>query len=144
MEEKMFQKITALFILIMLLVACSPAAVEPTPPEAPGAPAPGNGEMRGNVFIEQTNLLTMESFPPQFMLQISGNLPDPCHELRVQVDEPDADNRIFVEAFSVVDPDAMCIQVLEPFQENVNLGSFPEGEYTVFLNGEEVTKFRTP
>jgi hypothetical protein len=140
----MFQKLIALLILTILLAACAPAAVEPSAPEAPGAPDTGNGEMRGNVFIDQTNLLTMESYPPQFLLQISGNLPDPCHELGVVVNEPDAENRIFVEAFSIADPEAMCIQVLQPFQENVNLGSFPDGEYTLFLNGEEIVKFSTP
>jgi hypothetical protein len=140
----MFHKLIAFMALTVLLAACAPAAVEPTPGGAPEAPNQGNGEVRGSVFIDRTDLLTMESFPPQFLLVIEGNLPDPCHELRVQVNEPDADNRIFVEAFSVRDPDAMCIQVLEPFQENVNLGSYPDGEYTLFLNGEEIAKFSSP
>jgi hypothetical protein len=140
----MFHKLTLLLVLSLLLAACAPAAVEPSAPEAPGVPDQGNGDMRGNVFIDRTNLLTMESFPLQFMLEIAGNLPDPCHELRVQVNEPDAENRIFVEVFSVVDPDTMCIQVLQPFQEYVNLGSFPDGEYTLFLNGDEIAKFSTP
>jgi hypothetical protein len=140
----MFHKLIALMVFTALLAACAPAAVEPSTPGAPEAPNQGNGEVRGNVFIDRTELLTMESFPPQFLLVIEGNLPDPCHNLRLLVNEPDAENNIHVEAFSVVDPDAMCIQVLEPFQESLNLGSYPDGEYTLYLNGEEIAQFSTP
>lgn len=99
---------------------------------------------RGNVFVDSTEILTMESFPPQFMLSIKGHLPTPCHELRYLVHEPDADNRINIEAFSVFNSEEICVPVLESFEENLNLGSFPAGEYTVLLNGEQIGQIMAP
>ena len=83
----------------------------------------------------------MESYPLQVALLIKGTLPTPCHRLRVEVSKPDIQNFIAVEAYSLVDPDQNCIQVLEPFDENIPLGSYPDGSYTVTLNGEEVGEF---
>ena len=96
---------------------------------------------RASVFIDSTQLLLLESYPPQINLIISGNLPTPCHQLRVAISDPDELNRINVEVYSVVDAEAICIQVLEPFEETVSLGSFPSGSYQVFVNGEEIGEF---
>jgi hypothetical protein len=54
---------------------------------------------------------------------------------------PDDQNQIQVEVYSVIDPEQMCIQVLEPLEANIGLGSFPSGHYTVFVNGEQVGEF---
>jgi len=106
---------------------------------APWEPAPGDENMsRGEVFMEEPQILILESFPPQFVMQLSGSLPTPCHQLRVEVSEPDEQNRIQVEVYSLVDPEQVCIQVLEPFEANVHLGSFASGAYTVWVNGEQV------
>jgi hypothetical protein len=105
-------------------------------------PQPGDaGLSRGNVYLESTDLLILESYPIQFNLYLSGNLPTPCNQLRVQVNEPDAENRIYIEVYSVSDPNAMCVQVLEPFDTTISLGSFPTGHYTVFVNGEMIGEF---
>jgi hypothetical protein len=111
-------------------------------PAMPFAPKPDDTNLsRGNVFLNESSLLIRESFPPQISLSLSGDLPTPCHELRVHVQEPDPDNKINVEVYSVVDPDRVCIQVLEPFQANIDLGIFPSGHYAVWANGEMVGEF---
>jgi hypothetical protein len=103
---------------------------------------PGDGNLaRGAVFIEEYGLLTMESYPLQFMLSLSGTLPDPCHRLRAVIQPPDAENKIFIEVYSVADPNTMCIQVIEPFQLNLPLGSFPTGHYMVWVNGKLIAEF---
>lgn len=115
------------------------------PSDAPWQPQAGDEQLdRGAVFIDSSEILTLESFPPQFMLHLEGSLPTPCHQPRVEVSEPDKDNQIRVEAYSVVDPERVCIQVLEPLDLNVPLGSFPEGDYTVWVNGEQVGELMTP
>lgn len=143
--------------------APTPADQEAYPPPSPGTPdtseepAPGEpypapflpraGDLtmnRGNVFIDSSEILTLESFPPQFRLFIEGNLPTPCHELRADVSEPTADNQIDVDVYSVVDPDVMCIQVLEPFSESIPLEDLPGGTYNVALNGERVGEITVP
>jgi hypothetical protein len=128
-----------------------PAYPGPDEPISPGAypsplePLPDEGSLnRGEVFIDEILILTMESFPPQFLLQVAGSLPTPCHHLRAEVSDPNAENRIDVEIYSLVDPDDVCIQVLESFQQGINLGSYPQGNYTVFVNGEQAGEIEAP
>lgn len=110
-------------------------------PVSPLEPLPGEDKMiRGSVFVESSEILLLESFPVQAVLQISGALPTPCHKLRANVSEPNEKNEIQVELFSLTDPGAICIQVLQPFETSIPLGSYESGEYTVFVNGEEVGK----
>jgi hypothetical protein len=110
--------------------------------ENPYAPQPGDHMLsRGNVYLESTDLLILESYPVKVNLYLSGNLPTPCNQLRVVVPEADADNRIYIEAYSVIDPNAICIQVLEPFDTTISLGSFTSGHYEVYVNGELIGEF---
>jgi hypothetical protein len=67
-----------------------------------------------------------------------GSLPTPCHQLRVVIDEPDDQNQIQVQIYSLVDPNTVCIQVLETFDATIPLGSYASGSYTLFVNGEKV------
>ena len=112
------------------------------PATMPYAPQPNDINLsRESIFIDEKGLLIRESYPPQITLGISGNLPTPCHELRAVVSEPDTENKINVEAYTVVDPNMMCTQVLKPFQQNIELGTFPTGHYSVWVNGELAGEF---
>jgi hypothetical protein len=137
--------IYAIFALV-LLAACSPNAATPTPEvppvRYPSAPQPGDSSLtRGPVYLDSTEIVAMMSFPVQFALTLQGNLPTPCHSLRVALSDPDAENRIAVEVYSLVDPQEVCVQMLEPFQATVPLGSFPAGHYIVEINGKQVAEF---
>jgi hypothetical protein len=112
------------------------------PPESTPTSIPADSNpLRGNVYLDSTELLTLESFPLQFTLVFKGNLPTPCHQLHVEVSPPDSENRINVDAYSVVQTDMACVQVLEPFEQNLPLGSFPAGHYTLWANGELIAEF---
>lgn len=114
------------------------------PPVNPLAPKPGDAKLtRGKVFIQESGLVIRESFPPQISLMFSGDLPTPCHELRAMINPPNEENKIIVEAYSVVDPNMVCTQVLKPFQGSIDLGTFPGGHYTVWINGEMAGEFDT-
>jgi hypothetical protein len=124
----------------------SPPEGEPTaePSADPFAPQPGDDNFsRGIVFIQEMNLLIRESFPPQIALTLSGELPTPCHQLRVKVNEPDTENRIDIEAYTIVNPDLACIQVVEPFNASIELGTFPSGHYSVWVNEELAGEFES-
>lgn len=109
------------------------------------APAPGDDQLaRGNVFVEESGIILLESYPVQVKLQLVGNLPTPCHKLRAAVSLPDDNNRIKVEIYSLSDPDLMCTQVLEPFTASIPLGSYTEGAFTVWVNGEGVGVIELP
>jgi hypothetical protein len=124
-------------------VTSSPVeGLSPEPVQNPYAPQPADSSLtRGEVFVQEMGLLIRESYPPQISLSISGDLPTPCHQLRVQVNEPDANNRIDAEAYSVFDSNMMCTQVLKPFQASIDLGTFPSGHYSVWVNGALAGEF---
>jgi hypothetical protein len=131
-------------MLLVFLTACAPAQtpLPATPVNNDSLPRPEDGGMvSGAVFIDSIKLLTMESYPPQFSLALTGNLPTPCHQLRVVVNPPDAEKNIYVEVYSVTAPDAICATMLQPFTKNIILGSFPSGHYTVWVNSEQVAEF---
>lgn len=112
---------------------------EATPAANSWDPQPGDNKLEmGGVFINGKTLVVMESYPPQYMLSIEGDLPTPCNQLRVKVGEPDALGQIAVEAYSVIDNSMACIQVLFPFMVNIPLGSYVGVTYSVLLNGEKV------
>jgi hypothetical protein len=116
----------------------TPAAM----PANPLAPQPVDGGLeRSNAYVDSAQLLTMESMPLQFSLNVKGSLPNPCHNLRATIAAPDAENKIVIDIYSVNDPTAMCTQVIEPFDVNLALGSFAAGHYTVWLNGQKVAEF---
>jgi hypothetical protein len=149
-------------LLLFLMAACAaqrPATGDPNSPVTsptqnnmptrepalnPLAPQPGDGSLtRGNVFITEASLVIRESFPPQVSVSIKGELPTPCHQLRAEINEPDTDNKIVMDVYSVVNPDLVCIQVVEPFDESIDLGTYPSGHYTVWVNGEMIGEFDT-
>jgi hypothetical protein len=152
------KRLLLIAILLAVLSACAPSAVPPDEPVSatPGGPAdpvappdeyaprPGDENLlRGNVYLDSAQLLILESYPPQVRLALAGNLPDPCHQLRVRAAAPDSENRILVEVYSVADPSAVCIQMLQPFQASVPLSidGLAAGHYTVWVNGEKIGKF---
>jgi hypothetical protein len=109
------------------------------PPQNSLDPKPGDENLiRGPVYLRETQIYVLESYPMQVRLQLKGDLPTPCHQLRAVVLDPDSQDRINVELYSLVEPDLSCIQVLEPFDVTVSLGSFTGGSYTVWVNGEQM------
>jgi hypothetical protein len=117
-----------------------PVTANPMP--QPYAPQPGDTALtRGVVYLDSEEIMVMESYPVQIMLVLEGSLPTPCNQLRVSANPPDEQNRIQVEVYSVIDPAKICAQVLEPFDANVGLGSFPSGHYLVIVNGKLVGEF---
>ena len=156
MKYKIWFSLLLFFLVFSACQRLNPVETPPSPPKpgdsgvtppAPGTQepinsyAPGKGDesmQRGQVFIDSADLLTLESFPLQFQLKVEGSLPTPCHQLRVVVDPPNEQNEIHVSIYSLVDPNTVCAQVLEPLEANIPLGSFPSGKYTVFVNDEKV------
>lgn len=71
---------------------------------------------------------------------VSGELPDGCsfpRDIAVRTDI--LTNTVTITITEQRDPDAMCTQVITPYTEDINLGSFGTGTYTLTVNGVEVT-----
>ena len=106
------------------------------------APRAGDDALqRSKAYIDSANVSALESAPPQFSVTLIGGLPTPCHELRVVFKQPITENKILLEAYSVVDPKAICAQMIKPFEQTIYLGSFPNGHYTVWVNGIQAGQF---
>lgn len=110
-----------------------------------GQPTPDGVSMqRSRVTLESVELLQKESFPKQITLELSGFLPTPCHQVKAEVHQPDTQNRIEIDVYSLADPNVFCVQVLAPFELHVELGSYPAGKYRVVINAEERGHFEMP
>ncbi len=128
-------------IIFLLLSACGvPDAAGPDQPvssdDTPSpAETPAEGELvySESAIVEEMDILFLESFPLQVMVNLKGQLPNGC----VTVEEAKServDETTFVITLTTVQPkDAMCTQVLTPFEENVSLDVYglPAGEYSV-------------
>src|SRR6185503_7905219 len=101
--------------LLLVVVSCAPQAT-------PGPDTPATS-------------------PPEDSIVPNEPIPSPCNQLRAKIGTPDVENKIEVELYSVSDPNQVCAQVLKPFEESIDLGTFPSGHYTVWINGEIVGEF---
>lgn len=120
----------------------APDSTEEMKGQNPFAPQPGDEELnRGDVQLDETQLMIQESYPVQVVLHIEGNLPTPCHQLRAKVEGSEGGEKVNVNIYSLVDPNEMCTQVLQPFDSNISLGSYEEQGVTFFVNGEKVGEY---
>lgn len=116
--------------------------IEVFPTETLGEGVEVNGDHQ-SVYIDSYEINKGDT-PDAVWITISGNLPTPCHKLHVNVQEPDAQNRIYIEVYSTVKSDAMCAQVLQPFMQRVQVTGLANGSYLLYLNGEKIADLDIP
>lgn len=108
-------------------------------------PQPGDAKLQeGRAFVDRSELGTLKKDPYQAVLYLTGNLPTPCHQLRVKTAPPDSGNNIQVSVYTVFNPDMVCTQVLKFFEIAVPMDVLPAGTYHVAVNGEKVGDFTMP
>lgn len=143
-----------LLLFVLTLAACLPipateAAPTPisarqlTPADNPYAPADDDIRLqRGGVTINSVNLAErLDLTPRRVTVYFIGSMPSVCSELRVEVRPPDNERRIFIEIYSLMDPSAACERVFQRFEAAILLGTYTDGRYTVWVNGELVGDF---
>jgi len=108
------------------------------------APQPGDKTLtRGEVSLDMTatELVMMGAQQKEPTAVLSGNLPDPCHQLRIVLSPADSQNKINLQVYSVFDQKMMCIMVIKTFQVSVPLGNYPPGHYSVYVNDQLLGEF---
>lgn len=106
------------------------------------APRPTDSKLaRGQVYIDQSQIIVLDAPTRRAALSLIGTLPTPCNQLRLAVESALTDRRVNVTAYSVTDPEVMCVQVIAPLNVVVLLDSFAPGEHILILNGDEIGPF---
>jgi hypothetical protein len=127
-----------LFVFTLLLFACN--GETSTPDSVTPSVDQGQRE-KAWVDWDYSEVVVMESYPMQVDVIVRGDVPSPCHELRWEIAEPNENNEIHIEVWSVVDPAANCDALLEPFEERFRVGEFTEYGYSIWVNGMQVGEF---
>ena len=132
-------------ILLALLTVLSSCAVQSTPDsekeptqessvivQNPYSEQEGDADLsEGNAYVdavdwdESTRTLT-----------ITGNLPTPCNQLRIAAELEDG--QLNLNIYSLISPESMCAQVLEPFEAVLVLENFSKDVIIVSINVEIV------
>lgn len=121
--------------------AVAGGGTEATPAPAGGDTSPGDAGAvsdeapGGQAYVEEVDVMTLESFPLQVRAAISGNLSDGCTHLG----EPSVtrDGNTFRVELPTTRAEGMCTQALVPFETTVALpvAGLPKGTYTVDVMG---------
>ena len=124
--------------------------VQPTQDPIEGDPPPtdlGYEVVEAIAPIESVEILVLESYPEQYVVQIISGIPGGCVTFdRADVDRSGTDIRITVYNM-VPAPDQMiaCTEIYGIHEENVSLGSdFERGTvYSVYVNDQPAVTFET-
>lgn len=133
-------------LAILFLTACGTEVLE-TPVfqgKNPYAPQAGDRDLLAeDIDTEWAGVFTAKSRPPQLLVSFTYFPPTTCHKLRVEASGPNDEKQIILKAYTVAAKDQVCdtIMLEDPLLATLNLGSFPEGLYTVLLNGNQIGEF---
>jgi len=98
--------------------------------------------LRGPVYLEGVQVSAPANEPGTAVLNLTGNLPTPCNELKVIINGPDSLNQFAAEVYSLSWSNRTCIQVLAPFETEITLATgLPPRDYSVIINGGDPMPF---
>lgn len=134
-----YQIFAGLLVLTVVLAACAPAAISPTPPpimtDEPPAP------VLGLAVVQSVEIRFLESMPIQVHAVIRGQLPDAGCTTISDVTQARDGNTFNIEVTTTTDPLALCAQALTSFEQVVLLDvtDLPPAPYVVNANGVRQT-----
>lgn len=136
-----------LMLTVFILASCTTlptpeptaTAVVPyriTPDENPFAPGLADVNWQiATVTIVSVGLSEQYEFsPPRAMLSLVGYMPSVCNELQVSINPPDEDFNLYVDVYSLINPDVQCDNVFQQFETSILLGTYSPGRYAVWVN----------
>ena len=91
-------------------------------------------KLAGAIINNSTLIERFDLDPFRVELKISGSLPSVCNQLRVDVAPPNDEYQIYIEVYSLIDPDIECDNVFQQFEASLLLGVYSNGRYTVWIN----------
>lgn len=144
-----------IFLFLALILSACIAQSTPAPTSTAGAPlvirpadnpyTPRDEDLnkrQAGAILTSLNLSERSDLNPiRTELNILGSMPSVCNELRIKIDPPDGDYRIFMEIYSLVDPKSNCENVFQQFKATILLGLYSQGQYTVWVNDTYIGDF---
>ncbi len=109
---------------------------DPTATPQPDKSVESEDVILSEATVESIDILILESFPVQVLVNVIGLLSDGCSTLADITSKQEGDT-FFVTITEQRPADAVCTQQLVPFEENVGLdvNGLSAGTYTVNVNG---------
>jgi hypothetical protein len=138
LSKKLFQPISFIVLIALVLSACAPAAIPdspaiiPSPTSQPAQPLPVSREVQ----VQSVEIEFQEGPPVQVNAIVRGSLTESCAVLgESQVEYAANTFKITIPAISP--SDTGCAQVTSPFVTTIPLPAqdLPAGTYTVTANG---------
>jgi hypothetical protein len=132
-------------LIVVALLAIAMAGCQPTGGtgsaqplfQNPFAPVPGDDRLvRGPAQVDSVQWTAADK-----TLTFKGSLPTPCNQLRLDFLPVTVEKRLDVNAYSLTKPDEVCAQVIQDFQGKVTLTGVAPGDYTLFVNGQDMLHF---
>lgn len=127
------QRLAVLALAPVLLAACAQggSGIDNHP-----TPTPTPGPIVGEAKIDSANVSVAESNPVQVTVTIAGSVPDSCTTLD-PITPQRSTNLFRIQVTTKRPADALCAQVITPFEQNVSLdvAGMQAGIYTVDVNG---------
>jgi hypothetical protein len=100
------------------------------------------GRQVATVTITSVSLSERYEFsPPRSMISLVGYMPSVCNELRVNINPPDENYNVFIEVYSLINPDIQCDNVFQQFETSILLGTYSPGRYPIWVNDALVGDF---
>jgi hypothetical protein len=137
--------------LAVIAIFISSCVSVPTPATTPTSEPPYRITPDENPFIPKledvsrqiatvniTNVVFSEQYeysPPRAAIRFIGYMPSVCNELRIDISEPDEEFNVFIEVYSLINPDIQCDNVFQQFEASVLMGTYSPGRYYVWING---------
>jgi hypothetical protein len=157
-KQEAVMKMIGIVLILFLLVSCAPvplpqqepaediASPEGDTPSSEGvvpptpelvvdnqyAPQESDGGLtKAQAFLEIADWVTADN-----KLHLVGSLSTPCHQLRVS--HTLADGKLAFEVYSLIDPNKICAEMIQPFDVFLAVQNMPAEGISILVNGEVI------
>ncbi len=144
------KKFVLLYFAALLSACLAQPPPEPTPTtsgpivvrpeENQYAPKPEDSSMtKAGVILTSLDLSELaDATPLRTQLTILGSMPSVCNELRIKINPPNDEYQIFIEIYSIVNPNLNCENVFQQFETSILFGEYSAEQYSIWVNNSFV------
>lgn len=90
------------------------------------------------VNLDGSQIVEMRDSPSGYGLRLMGTMPTACHQLKIEIDEPNLKGEIHASVYAIAEPGQICIQIIAEFDETVPLKTYDPQVHSLYVNGESI------